>query len=42
MSPSGSERKAPARPLGIDLLLQQQGLDITTPARKVMFQMMGV
>jgi hypothetical protein len=28
--------------LKIDLFLRQQGLDITTPAGKAMFQMMGV
>jgi DNA invertase Pin-like site-specific DNA recombinase len=28
--------------LGVDLFLHQQGLDTTTPARKAMFQMMGV
>jgi hypothetical protein len=31
-----------SRPLGIDLMLHQQGLDTTTPAGKAMFQMMGV
>ena len=29
-------------PLGIDLYLHQQGIDTTTPARKALFQMMGV
>jgi DNA invertase Pin-like site-specific DNA recombinase len=29
-------------PLGIDLYLQQQGIDTTTPAGKALFQMMGV
>src|SRR5712672_3241386 len=28
--------------LGVDLFLQQQGLDTTTPAGKALFQMMGV
>src|SRR5712672_2008821 len=28
--------------LGIDLILQRQGIDTTTPAGKAMFQMMGV
>jgi len=28
--------------LGIDLYLHQQGIDITTPAGKAMFQMCGV
>src|SRR5262247_2962224 len=28
--------------LGVDLFLQQQGLDTTTPTGKAMFQMMGV